>query len=195
MKTKFLLIVAFLAILSEGFAQQRPNFNKNTDILIAQFDSKPDPDDIHAQAALGSMLAHPDLQGVNFYAVAGAIGKQNGDFIESGNLMNIAFGQGNWTHAIKSNITRDWAQILQNRLGANTVKNNVIVVQHSEWNVNLTDNNSNKAASNPAIMNWIKNNTNYFYLDDGNAGFTQLKHGEIMVHGKHLRTEVEMENG
>ena len=83
----------------------RPQFDVRKDILIAQFDSKPDPDDIHAQAALGTLLSHPDLEGVRCYAVAGAIGIQDGEFIDSTELFNLAFGpegQG-WTNA-----HRDW---------------------------------------------------------------------------------------
>lgn len=168
---------------------QRPYFNKNTDILIAQFDSKPDPDDIHAQAALGCMLAHSDLAGVNYYAVAGAVGTQNGEFIDSDALFNMAFGN-NWTDAhanwsasvtnIKnevlpilqsggkvwvqeagqSNITADWiAQVLQTIPSA-TVKSNVIVVQHSNWNENNT-------AS--ADLQYVKDKATYFAIDDGNA--------------------------
>lgn len=180
---------------------QRPYFDKNKDILIAQFDSKPDPDDIHAQAALGSMLLHNDLQGVNYYAVAGAYGQQGGIFIDSDALFDLAFGVGNWTDADadktgsviriankvvpilqnggkvwvqeagQSNITRDWLVEVLKTVNANTVKNNVIVVQHSEWNENHADNNSNSPASNPVILNFVKNNSQYFAIDDGNAPF------------------------
>ncbi len=193
MKSKFLPIcmLVLLTTFTEAFAQ-RPFFNKNKDILIAQFDSKPDPDDIHAQAALGSMLAHPDLEGVNYYAVAGAIGTQGGQFIDSDALFNMAFGSNKWTDAdanwsasvtkIKnkvipilqnggkvwvqeagqSNITADWiAQVLQT-VSANTVKNNVIVVQHSNWN-------EDKTAS--SDLSYVKNKAKYFAIDDGNAPF------------------------
>ncbi|AUP77597.1 Ig-like domain-containing protein [Flavivirga eckloniae] len=193
MKRKVLPIL--MLVLATAFTQifaQRPFFNKNTDILIAQFDSKPDPDDIHAQAALGCMLAHPDLAGVEYYAVAGAVGIQNGQFIDSDNLFNMAFGSSNWTDAdanwsasvtnIKnkvvpilqaggkvwvqeagqSNITADWiAQVLQT-VSASTVKNNVIVVQHSNWNENQT------ASSD---LNYVKDKAKYFAIDDGNAPF------------------------
>jgi hypothetical protein len=78
-----LLAGVIIALLSS--AEARPFFNTNTDLLIAQFDSKPDTDDIHAQAALGCMLAHPSLAGVKYYAVAGAYGdqKRGAQFIDS----------------------------------------------------------------------------------------------------------------
>ncbi|AXT53266.1 T9SS C-terminal target domain-containing protein [Aquimarina sp. BL5] len=201
--TKLNILIAFciFGFVSNMLAQNRPFFNKNKDILIAQFDSKPDPDDIHAQAALGSMLAHSDLDGVNAFGVAGAYGRQGGQFIDSDQLFEMVFGTGNWTDAdadrsgsIKriankvipilngggkvwvqeagqSNITRDWVIEVQKSVNNNVVKNNVIVVQHSEWNQNLADNTSNSPASNPVVLNFVRNNTTYFYIDDGNAPF------------------------
>ncbi|WP_146601140.1 hypothetical protein [Novipirellula aureliae] len=71
-------------------------FNKEKDLFIAQFDSLPDSDDIHAQAAVGCLLAHPQLEGVNYFAVAGAYGVQvkNSRFkyIDSRRLFDLAFG-------------------------------------------------------------------------------------------------------
>jgi hypothetical protein len=85
-------------------ASARPNFNSSTDILIAQFDSKPDADDVMAQAALACMLGHVDLQGAHVYAVAGAVGKQSGVYINSRTLFAMIFGaeNGNWTDAKKN---------------------------------------------------------------------------------------------
>jgi hypothetical protein len=75
-----------------------PNhFNKNKDLFIAQFDSIPDSDDIHSQAAVGCLLAHPDFDGVDYFAVAGAYGvqvsKKQFKYIDSRALFNLAFGQ------------------------------------------------------------------------------------------------------
>ena len=191
-KLQILFALVCLTALSETFAQSRPTFNKSEDILIAQFDSKPDTDDIHAQAALGSMIIHGDLNNVNYYAVAGAIGKQNGRFIDSDDLFDMAFGSANWTDAHanwnasvtrirnkvvpilnaggkvwvmeagQSDITADWLKQVVLSVNANTIKNNVVVVQHSEWNQNMTT---------PADLNYVRNNTRYFYIDDGNAPF------------------------
>ncbi len=192
-KSVVLLTIVMLLICSTVSAQ-RPFFNKSKDILIAQFDSKPDPDDIHAQAALGSMLAHSDLSGVKYYAVAGAIGKQGGKFIDSDKLFDMAFGKDHWTDAnanwngsvtnIKnkvipilnnggkvwvqeagqSDITADWVAQVIRSVGASKVKNNVIVVQHSEWNQDQTT---------TSDLNYVKSKTKYFYIDDGNADFNQ----------------------
>lgn len=77
------------------------NFDKHTDILVSQFDFQPDADDVHTVAALGSMLVHPDMQGLNRIAVAGTTGRQGGHYIDARNLMALAFGNENfhWTDA------------------------------------------------------------------------------------------------
>jgi hypothetical protein len=91
------------AMLPFSTAQARPVFDKNKDLLIAQFDNKPDTDDIHSQAAIGCMLAHPDFKGVAYYAVSGAYGDQPAKFnyIDSTSLFKLAFGEENttWTDA------------------------------------------------------------------------------------------------
>lgn len=82
---------------SKPMAKLKPNrFSKEKDLFIAQFDSLPDSDDIHSQAAVGCLLAHPHFEGVNYFAVAGAYGVQvkNSRFkyIDSRRLFNLAFG-------------------------------------------------------------------------------------------------------
>jgi hypothetical protein len=189
----FLSMILMITLPSLSQAESRPFFDKDKDILIAQFDSKPDPDDIHAQAALGSMLLHKDLEDVNFFAVAGAIGKQNGNFIDSDKLFALAFGK-NWTDADadwntsvqtitnrvipilkdggsvwvqeagQSDITADWvAEVIKN-VGEETVKNKVFVVQHSQWNEDQTTDTD---------LAYVKQKTRYFSIDDGNADFSE----------------------
>jgi hypothetical protein len=178
---------------SGSVPSDRDVFDKSKDLLLAQFDSKPDADDIHAQAALGSMLAHADLAGVNYFAVAGAIGTQSGDFIDSRDLFSLAFGAENtyWTDAYadwagsvtrikthvrtildaggkvwvqeagQSNITADWiAALISDGVAEAVIKENVMVVQHSDWN-------ESKTAS--ADLAYVKEKANYIAIDDGNA--------------------------
>lgn len=92
-------------------AQLKPNrFSKERDLFIAQFDSLPDSDDIHSQAAVGCLLAHPHFKGVNYFAVAGAYGVQvkNSGFkyIDSRKLFDLAFG----TEALESDSIEERAQ-------------------------------------------------------------------------------------
>ncbi|GEM_PF-1295024 len=184
-----------------------PSFDRNKDLLLAQFDSLPDPDDIHAQAALGSMLLHPDMSGVEVYAVLGAIGDQIGwkgtkasDFKDPWDLMELIYGPegdntwtnawdngnegSNWNRSVnrivkrvkpilqnggkvwvqeagQSNITRDWIYKLINDEGISetVIKNNVIVVQHSQWNNDRT---------NSSDLSYVKNKATYVSIGDGN---------------------------
>ena len=91
------ILIQFLIGMSALDAQTTPNqFNKETDLFIAQFDSIPDPDDIMSQAAIGSLLAHSNYAGINYLGVSGAYGEQiakspNG-FIDSTDLFNLGFG-------------------------------------------------------------------------------------------------------
>ncbi|GAF02886.1 hypothetical protein [Saccharicrinis fermentans] len=189
MEIKKMIIVAIILNVAVVSSFARPIFDKKKDILIAQFDSKPDPDDIHAQAALGSMLLHKDLKGVKYYAVAGAVGTQGGKYIDSKELFNMIFGNkwtdahANWALSVQkitnqvipilqkggkvwvqeagqSNITADWVQEVLKTVAAQVVKSNVLVVQHSNWNEDKTDSTD---------LAYVKDKTSYFSLDDGNA--------------------------
>lgn len=179
---------------------KREYFNKHKDLLVAQFDSKPDADDIHAIAALGSLLSHSDMANVNYIAVAGAIGIQGGEYIDSPNLFKQAFGQENlkWTNAHKhwkksvslitsrvravlaqggkawvqeagqSDFTRDWIQaLIKSGVHESIIKNNVVVVQHSDWNEKKTT---------PADLAYVKDKSNYIAVNDGNEAMKEFNH-------------------
>jgi len=96
-KTLTIFAICFFGVLGQSQAQER--FNKKTDLFIAQFDNLPDNDDVQSQAAVGSLLAHPDFKGVNYFCAAGAWGAQwtrkNGHrmkYIDSNELFELAFG-------------------------------------------------------------------------------------------------------
>ena len=114
----FLLILVFSAFTHDGKPSGKqnnfiitpaspdrdnfPSFVKSKDLLIFQFDNRPDPDDIHSQAAVGSMIQHSDFDGVNTYAVLGATGTQGHEILNSTSLMNLIFGPegtDTWTDA------------------------------------------------------------------------------------------------
>lgn len=85
-------------------------FHLPRDIFCPHFDTKPDLDDVHAQAAVGSIIAHPSLAGIDVFAVAGAYGEQGGEFVESFGVMELAF-QGNWTSTTGAGY--DWASAVE----------------------------------------------------------------------------------
>ena len=95
MKPLFTVLLTLVTSASSAYGQDN-HFNQEKDLFIAQFDSIPDPDDIHSQAAVGSILAHPNFKGVNALGVAGAYGIQIANskrpYIDSTALLNLAFG-------------------------------------------------------------------------------------------------------
>jgi len=186
-----------LLSLGETYAQ-RQYFDLNDDFLLANFDLRPDEDDVHAAAALASMLQHPDLAGVDYHAVAGAYGIQGNTYITAATpeLFTTLFGAKNtfWSdrhnektttenrirdkivtvlnagnqvfiqEAGQSDFTYDVLQKVineSNGVNAAKVKANVVVVQHSDWN-------ENQATA--SKLNWVKANTDYERIADGNSG-------------------------
>jgi hypothetical protein len=165
-------------------------FDKSTDLFVPQFDSIPDLDDIQAQAAVGTMLNDSRFNGVNTHAVAGAYGNQSGSYVDSSALFNMAFGSANWSdnhtnHALalstvvakvkaalnaggdiyvmeagQSDFTRDWVQQVKADLPSVVTTARIHVYQHSTWNEGQTT---------PADLTYIKANTDYQKIADGNT--------------------------
>lgn len=139
-------------------------FDPDQDILIAQFDGRPDADDIHSQAALGSMLLHPDLAGVEVYAVMGAVGTQSGTFIDSTSLFNQIFGpegSDNWTDA-----WNDW------NTSVTRIKNKARAVLDAGGHVWVQE-----AGQSNITADWIQG-----LLDDGLASATIKSNVTVVQH-------------
>jgi hypothetical protein len=164
-------------------------FNIEKDLLLAQFDSKTDVDDIHSIAATATMLADQRFQTVNFYAVAGAYGDQEGLYVPAPQLFDLCFEQ-KWVNAHtdydqalkfviskvaetldqsgtiwiaeagQSNFTADVIRTIKKQHPSADTKNSIQVVQHSDWNENST---------NPMDLAYTKENTSYHKIPDGNA--------------------------
>lgn len=97
----FTLVLTVFMLLISGKVMADPdvhkkNFDKENDLFIAQFDNLPDSDDMHAQAAIASMLSHPDFKNVNYFCVAGAWGAQTVHerykYNNSNSLFTLGFG-------------------------------------------------------------------------------------------------------
>ncbi|MFC5051855.1 hypothetical protein ACFPK9_14725 [Rubritalea spongiae] len=93
------ILTLLLALGSSMHVFSKEKFNPETDLFIAQFDNLPDNDDVHSQAALGCILAHPDYEKINFFCATGAWGNQwahpksdNWEYINSRSLFKLAFG-------------------------------------------------------------------------------------------------------
>ncbi len=175
-----------------------PNFDEETDLLLANFDLLPDHDDVMAAAGLACILKHPDQSGVSYHVVAGAYGKQGelerfigaavpdfyslmfgeegvdwsnahedwnaavtlvsskvrSTFLRGGKLFVQEAGQSDFTHDVLKVVVIGGIPI-------ESLKDRVVVVQHSNWNQKMTTD---------AKLDWIKRNTDYRKIDDGNYG-------------------------
>ncbi|MEM7790492.1 MAG: carbohydrate-binding protein [Verrucomicrobiota bacterium] len=92
-------VAALLCLQPHAYAQSIPPYVISDDLLIAQFDLKPDMDDVHSAAALACMFAHESLAGVDYFVYSGTYGNQGGAFIteaEALDLYDVLFGSDKW---------------------------------------------------------------------------------------------------
>lgn len=192
---KYILII-LLAIHFDSVGKE--GFSYSQDLLLMQFDSKTDVDDLHSIAATHSVLSKiPD---VNYFAVAGAYGIQEGLYVPSPNLFNSAFSN-RWTDAHgdlqesidvitklvvevvhqggkvwvmeagQSDFTSYWLKRVLKELQISTLEESIVVVQHSDWNEQHTDKQK---------LDFVKKVTSYHKIPDGNrtgngsAGYNAL---------------------
>ncbi|MEM1303602.1 MAG: hypothetical protein AAGG46_01820, partial [Planctomycetota bacterium] len=168
-------------------------FDPSKDMLIAQFDCKPDADDVHAQAALGCMLVHSDLAGINYLVVLGAYGIQGGEYIDTRPLAELAFGQEgfDWTDANSSwngsrNLIADRAEDVLNNGGQVWVQEAGQSDLTRDWVRRLRNNKGfsqaqtqdyiivvqhslwNEDHTSPNDLTYVQQNTTYIKIADGN---------------------------
>lgn len=164
-------------------------FNKKQDLLLVQFDLKTDVDDIHSVAAVATMLADPRFAGISFHAVAGAYGSQGGLYVPANDLFEAAFGS-HWSDAhansgraleeVSKNAVRvlqsggrvwiaeagqsDFSAALirnlQKRLPDTDLKDRIHIVQHADWNEEVTT---------PEDLAFVKKAASYHKIPDGNT--------------------------
>ena len=196
---------------------QKPKFDISKDLLLVQLDCKTDIDDLHTAAGLATLLKHPDYKHLNYYAIAGTYGIQKGLYVPPNELMKLAFNE-NWADADKnweasvekvtklvsktiknggdvwvaeagqSDFTADWVKQLSHQNPSIKIKENIHVVQHSDWNESVTE---------PTKLKYTQTVTDYHKIPDGNAvgngtpGFKSKGkvNWEAKIHNDHL-TEV-----
>lgn len=165
------------------------SFDRNRDLYLAHFDSRTDVDDIQSVAGVATMLADPRLSDVNYHAVAGAYGIQEGLYVPAEELFNLAFEE-HWSdaHADRDNALdevsglalktltdggtiwiaeagqSDFSAALLRRIqilmpGAD-LKEHVHIVQHSDWNEESTT---------AEDLAFVKESASYHKIPDGNA--------------------------
>jgi len=164
-------------------------FNTDKDLFIAQFDCKTDVDDLHSIAGVATILADHRFKNVNFHAVAGTYGIQDGLYVPANELFNAAFGN-KWSDAhsnyiqavhdvsaiIKKTLENDGnisiAEAGQSDFSADVIRNiksilptidlesRINIVQHSNWNENQTT---------AEDLTFVKSNISYHKIPDGNV--------------------------
>jgi hypothetical protein len=164
-------------------------FDADRDLFLAHFDSKTDVDDVHSIAGVATVLADPRFAGVNFHAVAGAYGVQDGLYVPSNELFELAFGtrwsdahnaydvaleqvfvkvsqtltQGGsiWiAEAGQSDFSADLARLVAQHLPDVDRRERFHIVQHSDWNEEVTD---------AGDLQYVRTHTAYHKIPDGNG--------------------------
>ncbi|WP_319480644.1 hypothetical protein [uncultured Draconibacterium sp.] len=184
-----LLIFSTSCFSAANQPEKEKRFNAEKDLLVMQFDCKTDVDDIHSAAAFKTLLSSPDFSAVNYFAVAGTYGIQEGLYVPPNELFQQAF-EDKWTdaHANKvkaiekmKNVTLQYlqkggnvwiAEAGQSDFSAELIKaiqkdapeintaERIHIVQHSNWNEEVTS---------PESLAYAKANSKYHKIPDGNA--------------------------
>jgi len=164
------------------------NFDIDKDLLLAHFDCKTDVDDLQSAAALVTLLSDMKFSKINYHAVAGTYGIQGGLYVPPNDLFQLAFGD-NWTDAHKnlkkaveevkviaiailknhgdvwiaeagqSDFSAELAKAIQTDLPDLNISQRIHIVQHSDWNEEVTS---------PASLDFVKKNIDYQKIPDGN---------------------------
>jgi len=187
-KINFISICCVLLFNMVMFAQEA-RFDISKDLLLTQFDLKTDVDDLHTIAGFATVLKDSDYNDLNYHAIAGTYGVQEGLYVPPNELMKLAFNK-NWSDAhnkweaavnkvvkkankaIKnggsvwvgeagqSDFTEAWIKKLAEKNPLLNIKEKIHVVQHSDWNESVTA---------PNKLTFVQNNTDYHKIPDGNA--------------------------
>ena len=191
MRGNLLSLLAILALLNPclGAQEHLGRFNLKHDLLLTHFDSKTDVDDIHSMAATATLLNDPRYAGVDYHAVAGAYGIQEGLYVPADKLFELAF-DGRWSdaHTDISNALEEVSRKAEATLGHGgtvwiaeagqsdfsaalvrkiqgdlpdlNVKERIHVVQHADWNEEVTSSDD---------LAFLKKTIMYHKIPDGNA--------------------------
>ncbi|MDX1627274.1 MAG: hypothetical protein R3345_01170 [Fulvivirga sp.] len=193
-RTVILIVIGSIFISSMIKAQEMRsskagNFDMDKDLLLAQYDCKTDVDDLQSVAALATLLSDSKFSKINYHAVAGTYGIQEGLYVPPNDLFNLAFGD-NWTDAHENSQN---AVVQVKKIALSTLENQgdiwiaeagqsdftarlikaiqadrpdiaiaarIHVVQHAEWNEKVTS---------PEYLEFVKKNADYHKIPDGNA--------------------------
>lgn len=164
-------------------------FDKTKDLLLVQYDCKTDVDDLHSVAAFRTLISMPEYKDINYHAIAGTYGTQEGLYVPPNELFELAFNT-NWSDAhtqrakaiervakktlatidqggkvwIAEAGQSDFSAILietvMRRSPAIDPRDHINIVQHSDWNEEVTH---------PDHLQFVKENAAYHKIADGNV--------------------------
>ncbi|MBC8205645.1 MAG: hypothetical protein ISR85_00745 [Kiritimatiellales bacterium] len=186
-----ILLTVILALLNPSLGAQEllGRFDLRHDLFLAHFDLKTDVDDIHSVAATATLLNDPRFAGVNYHAVAGAYGIQEGLYVPADKLFELAF-EGSWSDAHtdfsnaleevskkavatlnqggtiwiaeagQSDFSAALVRKIQGDMPDLNVKKRIHIVQHADWNEEVTT---------PDDLAFLKKTITYHKIPDGNA--------------------------
>ena len=183
------IFISFNSSAQDIRSQEAGNFDIDKDLLLAHYDFKTDVDDLQSVAALATLLSDSSYSNINYHAVAGTYGIQEGLYVPPNELLNLAFGD-NWTDAhrnLKNAVTQvqriavstlenqgdiwiadagqsDFSakliQAIQADLSNMNISHRIHLVQHSDWNEDVTS---------PASLDFVKTTIDYHKIPDGNG--------------------------
>ncbi len=163
-------------------------FNLKNDFLLLHYDCKTDVDDLHSVAAIASLIRIPKFANLNYHAVAGTYGIQEGEYVPANSLFNLAFND-RWSDAHmyynnslnevylkvhdvlisggdiwiaeagQSDFSAGLVAIIQKKMTDINTKDRIHIVQHSAWNENVTTQKN---------LIYVKDNCKYHRIPDGN---------------------------
>ncbi len=164
-------------------------FDRDKDLYLAHFDVKTDVDDVHSVAGVATMLADPRFSKVRYHAVAGTYGIQEGLYVPAEKVFELAFGD-HWSDAHgdldkaldevlrlsietlndegsiwiadagQSDFSAALIRKIQKLIPESTVKDRVHVVQHADWNEEVTT---------AEDLAFVKVSASYQKIPSGNA--------------------------
>ncbi|WP_303922781.1 hypothetical protein [Draconibacterium sediminis] len=184
-----LLLLSTYCFSCANEPEKEKRFNAEKDLLVMQFDCKTDVDDIHSAAAFKTLLSSPEFKKVNYFAVAGTYGIQEGLYVPPNELFQQAFkdkwadAHANRTKAIEqmkevslqclqkggnvwiaeagqSDFSAALIKAIQKHTPEIKTTERIHIVQHSNWNEEVTS---------PESLAYAKANSNYHKIPDGNA--------------------------
>ena len=190
-KKKSILILFNIIYLSltKDLSAQIKTFNQATDLLLLNYDCKTDVDDIQSMAAFACLYTNSKYRSINYHAVVGAYGIQEGLYIPPYSLLPLIFDT-HWTDAHnnfelavrevftliepvlrnegsvwiaeagQSDFTAELVKSVKNQIPTISTSTHIHVVQHSDWNESVT---STKK------LDYVKKHTDYIKIADGNG--------------------------